>query len=44
MNIGQRLSRGRRSIHLPQQLQQSRTMPGIAFKCAVKLFGNQGRF
>jgi hypothetical protein len=44
MNLRQRFSRSRSSIHILQQLQHGRTMPGIALKCAAKLLGNQSRF
>jgi len=44
VDVRQGLSRGRASIHVPQQLKQGRTVPGIALECAAKLVGDQGGF
>jgi proteic killer suppression protein len=41
VNVRQRLSRGRCSINIIEQLKQCRTMPGIALKSAAKLVGDQ---
>jgi hypothetical protein len=38
------MSRSRGSIHTPQQLKQSRTMPGITLEGTAKLFGDQSGF
>ncbi len=41
VNFKNRLGRGRGSVHVLQQLKQSRTMPGIAFKGAAQLIGDK---
>ena len=44
VNIRHRLGCGRGGIHILQQLKHCRAMPGIAFKRAAQLFGNECGF
>src|SRR5580692_5091947 len=44
VNVSKRLGRSRSSILILRRLKHSRTMPGIAFECPAKLFGDQSGF